>query len=458
MAPARAWTAAAEPASFNQEIIKAKGDFTPQLAVVLRVSKDAGRREEAKPNGPADRRATAPGDPIYAWRDDDIYVHVQGLDTWVEEAKKSGKVPAGEANINNLVVVLNGIPLRGVHPNHHFHWMEAHRDGEEPEAKVSLRKVFYLNFTLARTEGSKAAWRRLLREPDFDPRPVKVSVGFENGETVPIYDPPKRQSRFYFRLVRLPRFFAGAMVILASLGVFLWLARETDLIRDSAVPLRPDGRRPYSLARSQMAFWFFLTLSAFFLLWVLTGSMDTLNTSVLALIGISAGTALGAAFVDAAAGPLPAAKVGRNLPALDLSLPRKEIRSLLKAQVEKAEAGLLALEVQRKEVAPADQPALDANAQAIAAAREDLELLRTQRRYFRHPAWRAVLNDLLAENGLISFHRFQILVWTLVLGVMFVVGVYTELAMPEFSATLLGLLGISGGTYVGFKLTAAQKE
>ena len=28
----------------------------------------------------------------------------------------------------------------------------------------------------------------------------------------------------------------------------------------------------------------------------------------------------------------------------------------------------------------------------------------------------------------------------------------SELAMPQFSATLLGLLGISAGTYVGFKL------
>ena len=60
--------------------------------------------------------------------------------------------------------------------------------------------------------------------------------------------------------------------------------------------------------------------------------------------------------------------------------------------------------------------------------------------------------DLLAENNLTSFHRFHIFVWTLVLGIMFVANVYSELAMPQFSATFLGLLGISAGTYVGFKL------
>ena len=63
-----------------------------------------------------------------------------------------------------------------------------------------------------------------------------------------------------------------------------------------------------------------------------------------------------------------------------------------------------------------------------------------------------MLYDLLAENNQVSFYRFQIFVWTLILGIMFVLSVYNELAMPEFSATLLGLLGISAGTYVGFKL------
>jgi len=35
--------------------------------------------------------------------------------------------------------------------------------------------------------------------------------------------------------------------------------------------------------------------------------------------------------------------------------------------------------------------------------------------------------------------------------VILVSSVYNNLAMPEFSATLLGLMGISSGTYIGFK-------
>jgi hypothetical protein len=63
-----------------------------------------------------------------------------------------------------------------------------------------------------------------------------------------------------------------------------------------------------------------------------------------------------------------------------------------------------------------------------------------------------VATDFLSENGSITFHRFQIFVWTIVLGIIFCVTVYNDLNMPQFSATLLALMGISAGTYIGFKL------
>lgn len=66
--------------------------------------------------------------------------------------------------------------------------------------------------------------------------------------------------------------------------------------------------------------------------------------------------------------------------------------------------------------------------------------------------------DLLTDSGGISFHRFQILAWTLVLGVLFVKGVYSSLALPEFDAALLALMGISSGTYLGFKFPEKQNE
>jgi hypothetical protein len=62
--------------------------------------------------------------------------------------------------------------------------------------------------------------------------------------------------------------------------------------------------------------------------------------------------------------------------------------------------------------------------------------------------WKDICDD---GNGL-SFHRFQVVIWTLVLGAIFVQNVAEVMSMPEFSDTLLTLLGISNGMYIGFKI------
>jgi hypothetical protein len=67
------------------------------------------------------------------------------------------------------------------------------------------------------------------------------------------------------------------------------------------------------------------------------------------------------------------------------------------------------------------------------------------------------LLDILRDETGVSFHRFQMAAWTVVLGFVFVISVYRSLAMPDFSATLLGLMGISAGTYIGFKIPDPPK-
>ena len=66
-----------------------------------------------------------------------------------------------------------------------------------------------------------------------------------------------------------------------------------------------------------------------------------------------------------------------------------------------------------------------------------------------HGAW---FYDILSDNDTIGFHRFQLVVWNVVLGIVFFQQAWSNFAMPEFSQTLLGLLGLSGATYVGMKL------
>ena len=61
-------------------------------------------------------------------------------------------------------------------------------------------------------------------------------------------------------------------------------------------------------------------------------------------------------------------------------------------------------------------------------------------------------SDILSDETGISFHRFQIFTWTIILAIIFIDAVYTELALPDFNKTLLALMGISSGTYIGFKI------
>lgn len=60
--------------------------------------------------------------------------------------------------------------------------------------------------------------------------------------------------------------------------------------------------------------------------------------------------------------------------------------------------------------------------------------------------------DILSDANGVSFHRFQLFSWTLILGGVFVSATYLELNMPVFDTTLMGLLGLSAATYLGLKV------
>jgi hypothetical protein len=393
-----------------------------------------------------------PRNVVYAQRGDIIWVDVHNFDRWVKSLP-SEKRPQNHG-VRDLILYLDHFPLEGIQPAYWYHnrdeWTPKGGDGKWPSVKY---EVITVGFPLVRNEDSKEGWLHVLNQPVFK-RKVIVSVGFSNGVEI---DPVlSTDQQFFLTIIPHMHTAVGLIVILGALIAFLALARHTHIIRDAVAPRRPDGQRPYSLARGQMAFWFFLVIASYFFLWIVTGDMDTLNTSVLALIGISAGTALGSAFVDAAK-PVPAGPSG-NQPIVDVTRPHLEVLAELKQLRADTQKELEALQRARTLISPSDKHALDDNEQQQNEVRERLANYRWQSAYFAWPTWKGVMYDLLAENNLISFHRFQIFVWTLILGIMFVASVYNELAMPQFSATLLGLLGISAGTYVGFKLPEARAQ
>ena len=75
-----------------------------------------------------------------------------------------------------------------------------------------------------------------------------------------------------------------------------------------------------------------------------------------------------------------------------------------------------------------------------------------QRPQFFQTRFGAWIYDILSDENNIGFHRFQLIVWNVVLGLVFLDQTWSNFAMPEFNATLLGLLGLSGATFVGMKM------
>ncbi len=67
--------------------------------------------------------------------------------------------------------------------------------------------------------------------------------------------------------------------------------------------------------------------------------------------------------------------------------------------------------------------------------------------------WKKFLHDI-TDDGTgtgMSLQRMQVVAWTLILGMVFIQSVGKVISMPEFSDTLLLLMGVSNGLYLGFK-------
>jgi hypothetical protein len=219
-----------------------------------------------------------------------------------------------------------------------------------------------------------------------------------------------------------------------TVGIFL-LGRGSLLLRDGNGAAKP----PFSLAKHQMAVWFVVVVGSYLYVWLITGSYSSISQTALILIGISGATGLAAIVLD-------------NSKRTEM----KTTRTALEAERTALEQTL-------------NQPATGLNAQLAAspagsAAAQDLSAtinvktarLQELKTMLAQPmpdpesssSW---MTDLLSDANGISFHRLQMLVWTIVLVLVFVKAVFDNILMPDFDATLLGLMGISSGTYLGFK-------
>lgn len=340
----------------------ARGPLPLLCALLLSLVPVPGRAQDAPANPPAAKPRVTAVKPSRAGLGDILVVSVTGLAPRMAQS--------GDVQCSDIVLFLNAIPIEGSPP-------ESCRD--EGNGILSVR------FLLDRTETSDRAWHALLKEPISFTKRIPVSVG--TGDQRLSF--PTAVESFELEVIPRAELFGYFAILALSLGLFIRMGRRTPLLRDRT-PLPEGQAAPYSLSRFQLAFWSFLVIAAYVFIWMITEELDTITGSVLTLLGIGSGTALGAAVIDAGSKPaVPADTAG---------------------------------------AAPAPKPRVS----------------------------QGFLNDVLSDEQGLSLYRFQLFAWTLVLGVIFCASVYNGLAMPQFSTTLLGLMGLSSGTYLGFKVPESK--
>ncbi|MTK53603.1 hypothetical protein [Paludibacter sp.] len=84
------------------------------------------------------------------------------------------------------------------------------------------------------------------------------------------------------------------LVFFALLAVYVYLDLKHDLLRDQSTATR----KPWSFARTQLAWWTLIIMSAFVAVLVKCNTAPDLTSSALILLGISAATATGARLID----------------------------------------------------------------------------------------------------------------------------------------------------------------
>lgn len=343
------------------------------LGQVIKEPADTLDAAPAAPAAPAAKSPVVVGARSHAHPDHSLQAGLGERVTLQVEGLRAG-LAALTNGCEELILFIDGVPIPGTPPE---------------SCTLEDSRV---RFLLDRTEDSEEAWHTLLGSPDDFTREVTLSVGPEGDEQW-----PTKVRNFELELLPELPFFLFFVLLTAALILVVWLTRRTALLRDPHIAPPAGALAPYSLARFQLAFWSFLALAAFVFIWMVTEELDTITGSVLGMLGIGSGTALGASMI---------------------------------AQGKEEKGG-------------AAKPEPAAAAPPAAAPPPTAPPVRASQGFLR---------DLLDGPQGLSLYRLQMLGWTLVTGVIFCVSVYNRLAMPDFSPTLLALMGISSATYLGAKI------
>lgn len=313
-------------------------------------------------------------------------------------------------------------------------------------SEASLRLVdagaSHFEFVLNRTMINPQMWQSIRGRSEADPLGVRqVHLSFGNSGLI---NSQLGTQKVEFVLLQRKSILLWSAIAFSLLLFFIILSIKSNILRDGRIAAGAT-RPPMSLARTQMAIWLFLVMITYVWIWLITDELNTVTPSVLGLMGISAGTYLSAAAIDQ-----------------NRSTQSPMLRTLTE-QVDSLRLSINELDQQQTDVdglESAEVEAIGAARESLLARKAQLEKTITTLRASgtKVKGQSGAIMQLLSDDTGVRLHRFQIFAWTIVLGVIFVTKAVSELNMPEFSATLLGVMGISSGTYLGFKFPEINSE
>jgi len=285
-----------------------------------------------------------------------------------------------------------------------------------------IAKKLKLNFKLIRNsedELNRTAWDTFLKKHTSTSKVVNIAVAIANDSAWRVSNKPFSISAADSTIIR--------GVTVAVLAVFLiayyFLVKHPSALRDAK-----NGT--YSLGKSQMAFWGMAVALSFAGIWLVTHTMERIPPKALVLLGISGATGLSAIVIGGNKDASFRAKIDNDIDKL-----KKEQSDLSQEKAKDPTLYAKDKEIRLAEI-------------ATQIAFKENEVNQVSAPSASQGFWQDICDD---GNGL-SFHRLQVVIWTLILGTVFIYSVKQVISMPDFSETLLILMGISNGTYLGFKI------
>ncbi len=261
----------------------------------------------------------------------------------------------------------------------------------QPDKSGSATIKFHLLYQNDKDNNNTEAWADLLGNPQlgsFWSRSTKIRIISVNNGAL-IAAPPSDGSTPEFKVVRLNASYVvswivGLAVVLSALRISFG-KNISSLIRED----NPQRPAPFSLSRCQMLWWFICIIFSYVFIYMVTGNKESLNTSTGILMGIGTSTTLSAIFIDK---PNPAPLTNPVTPT---------------------------------DPTPPTNPA-------------------------PFPLSKGLLTDVLSstKGSGPKLLRLQLVIWTFIMTVGFIVHVWNRLEMPQLSESLLLLQGIASGGYI----------